>query len=199
MNSPSDSPSGRPTPEGAERGDASLVQKSLAGDPSAYDVLVARYQTKIYNLAFRVTANSQDARDATQSTFLKAWQNLARFDPAHKFFSWIYRIGLNESLNLVDRRRRLVALDERTKAVGAGPERLARSRETGRAIARALDELTPDLRVTIVLRHLHGLSYAEMSEVIGVPVQRVKSRLFSARVKLRQRLTEEGLGPGRQP
>ena len=187
----------QPPRPGVERDDAVLVRATLAGDNFAFDELVERYQGKIYGLALGVTDNPQDARDATQNVFLKAYQGLEKFDPSYKFFSWIYRIGLNESLNLVKRRRSSAPLDDHTPDPGAGPERTASSRETGRTIRQAIAELSPDLRVTVVLRHMHGLTYAEMSSIIGVPVERVKSRLFSARVKLRGRLSEEGLGPSR--
>ncbi len=175
------------------------MRDTLAGDGYAFDELVERYQGKIYNLALRITGNSHDARDACQNAFLKAYENLARFDPAHRFFSWIYRIASNESLNIVNRRRRTVPLETETPEPAAGADRRVVSTETGQAILRALAELPPEQRVTVVLRHLHGLTYREMSEIVGVPEKRVKSRLFSARVKLRRLLADSGLGPGSRP
>lgn len=178
-----------------ERDDSALVRDTLAGNGYAFDQLVERYQGKIYNLALGITGSPHDAADATQSAFLKVYQNLGRFDPAHRFFSWIYRIGCNEALDLVNRRRRLVPVDDEARETAAGPHRRAAANETGRAIREALAELSPDLRVTVVLRHFHGLTYREMSEIVGVPEKRVKSRLFSARVRLRRRLRAMGLEP----
>ena len=185
----------KPSTPRPERDDSLLVRDTLAGDGYAFDELVERYQGKIYNLALGITGNSHDARDAVQNAFLKAYQSLSRYNPAYKFFSWIYRIGFNESINAVNRRRQTVQLDVDTATSAAGPHRHATSRQTGSAIREVLGELSPNQRVTIVLRHFHGLTYREMSEVIGVPEERVKSRLFSARVKMRQRLSEMGLSP----
>jgi RNA polymerase sigma-70 factor (ECF subfamily) len=188
-----DTPTNRPGAQASARDDRELVAATLAGDQFAFDELVERYQGKIYNLALGVTGNSEDAMDATQGAFLKVYQNLSRFDPAHRLFSWIYRISLNEALNIVNRRRRFSPLDPELASGAAGPEERSCGRETGRAIRETLVELKPDLRVTVVLRHLHGLSYSEMSDVIGVPAKTVKSRLFAARRELRQKLLAKGL------
>jgi RNA polymerase sigma-70 factor (ECF subfamily) len=173
--------------------DNDLVRACLAGSPEAFDELVDRYQMKIYNLALRITGNSEDAMDVTQETFLKAWDNLQRFDPAHRFFSWIYRIGTNEALNLVRGRKPESELAAEPAAPAPGPESRAQGRQTGRRIREGIASLSPDYRAVVVLRHFHGLSYEEMSEVIGISVGKVKSRLFSARKLLREHLTAEGL------
>lgn len=179
----------------SEREDARLVRDTLAGDSYAFDELVERYQGKIYNLALGITGNSPDARDATQNAFLKVYQHLARFDPRYKFFSWIYRIASNEALDIARGGDRTRPLAMEPPSPEAGPHRRATSGEAGQAIRDALAELTPELRITVVLRHFHGLTYQEMSEIVGVPPGRIKSRLFSARVKLRRRLAELGLRP----
>ncbi len=177
----------------SDRGDNELVQATLTGDSAAFDELIGRYEAKIFNMALRVTGNVEDAMDATQSAFLKAYGHLARFDPAHRFFSWIYRIGLNESLDILKLRKRTASLPVEVAEETAGPERECLGREAGRAIQAALLELTPEQRVPVVLRHLHGLSYREMSEVIGIPEKTVKSRLFAGRSQLREKLTKKGL------
>lgn len=177
----------------SEHDDRALVQATLAGDRYAFDQLVERYQGKIYNLALGVTGSSADAMDAAQAAFLKVYENLDRFDPAHKFFSWLYRIGLNEALNIVNRRRRFSELDPQIETQTASPERMSSARQTGDAIRETLLELKPELRITVILRHFHDLSYEEMSEVIGVPAKRVKSRLFSARRELRRKLQARGV------
>lgn len=172
------------------------MRETLEGNSYAFDELIERYQGKIFNLTYGIVGNAQDARDASQNAFLKVFQNLSRFDPAHRFFSWIYRIASNEALNIVNRRRRSVRLDDKTPTPAAGADRVTAAKETGRAIRQALAELPPEQRVTVVLRHFHGLSYREMSEIVGVPEGRIKSRLFSARVKLRKQLAAKGLEPG---
>lgn len=174
--------------ERRDRTGAELVAACLAGDSSAFPELVDRYQVQVFNAAYRITGSRVDAQDAVQTCFLRVYESLARFDPSHRFFSWIYRICVNESLNLVARRRTTAAIDRGMVDGRAGPERRAQGREIGREIHRALQELTPEHRVVVVLRHFRGLSYADMSEVLEIPGKTVKSRLFEARRELRRAL-----------
>jgi RNA polymerase sigma-70 factor (ECF subfamily) len=174
------------------RSDQELARASINGDRVAFGELVDSYQTRIYNLALRVTGNADDAMDVTQTAFLKAYEHLERFDPERPFSSWIYRIALNEALTLVDRRRS-AALDVEPASPDRRPDERVESRETTRAVQAALLDLTPDHRVMIILRHFEGLSYTEMTEVAGIPEKTVKSRLFEARRKLRSRLESRGL------
>src|SRR5262245_60126107 len=85
--------------------DAELVRRSLAGETTAFGVLVTRYQKVLYTVAIRMLGNAEDARDATQDAFVKAYQRLGTYDPAYRFFSWIYRILVNECLNMIRGRR----------------------------------------------------------------------------------------------
>jgi RNA polymerase sigma-70 factor (ECF subfamily) len=178
-----------------EREDEDLVAAAVSGDSRAFEELVDRYQTRIYNLALRVTGNTEDAMDATQEAFLKVFENLARFDPRHRFFSWIYRIGLNASLDRVQGRSRWADREEWEVAEsGPGPERQIFAREVAQALQATLLELPAEQRTTVILRHFHGLSYDEMAEVIGIPAKTVKSRLYAARQQLRRSLAKRGLG-----
>lgn len=174
-------------------GDNELIEATLAGDRGAFAQLVDRYQIKIFNMAFRVTGSREDAQDVTQAAFLKSYDNLARYKPAHRFFSWLYRIAMNEALDVVARRRRYSELDPETPTSAAGPEAECLGSQAGRRLQAALMELTPDYRAVIVLRHFHGLSYVEIAEVVGTRARTVKSRLFTARRLLRQRLTRDGV------
>ncbi len=173
--------------------DRRLVEATLAGDRTAFDQLVGRYQIKIYNLALRITGNRDDALDVSQAAFLKAYDNLGRFDPAYRFFSWLYRIAMNEALDLVARRRRFTDLDPELVNPAAGPEAECWSHEAGRRLQEALLELGEAYRAVVVLRHFHGLSYREIGEIVGVPAKTVKSRLFTARRELRERLSSRGV------
>ncbi len=173
--------------------DRELVQAVLEGNSEAFDELAERYGGKLYNAALRVTGNPEDALDAAQNALLKAFDKLASFDPSYRFFTWIYRIQMNEALNLVYKRRRYVGLPSEMPApTQANPEREYLDRETGSAIETALLELTPDYRAVVVLRHFHGFSYEEMAEILDVPAKTVKSRLFTARRELRRQLSERG-------
>ena len=176
-----------PTPS-----DQELARASVDGDRKAFGELVDRYQKKIFNLSLRVTGSVDDAMDVTQAAFLKAYQSIKRFDPERPFFSWIYRIGLNEAIDVV-RRRRSTSLDVDLPSEANNPERETESHETTRAVQAALGKLKPDHRVMIVLRHFEGLSYEQMGEVVGIPDKTVKSRLFSARRELRALLIGKGL------
>jgi len=177
----------------ARDNDAMLVEACLRGDRTAFGTLVDRYEGKLYNAAYRVTGSREDAMDATQTAFVKVYEKLQTFDPAHRFFSWIYRITLNEALNLVNRRRPVLELGADTPGTASIPDEGSGATEISRRVQTALLELTADHRAASVLRHLQGLSYREMGEVLGIPEKTVKSRLFTARQRFRDVLRERGI------
>src|SRR5688572_24863299 len=131
--------------------------------------------------------NVQDAEDVMQTTFGNAFEALDSYDPKHRFFSWIYRMTVNESLNTLKRRRNVVSLDGSfdVPATGGTSDHAAEAEDR---VGKALLELKPDDRAVVVLRHFVSFSYEEISDVLGVPVKTVKSRLFTARERLRQSL-----------
>jgi RNA polymerase sigma-70 factor (ECF subfamily) len=130
--------------------------------------------------------------DATQNAFVKAYEKLNTFDPAHRFFSWIYRITVNQALNQVSRRRPETALDPGLAGDGADPEASCAESEASGCLRRALMHLEPQHRVLVVLKHLGGFSYREIGELLEIPETTVKSRLFTARRQLREVLVEQG-------
>lgn len=164
--------------------DETLVQRSLAGDHSAFSELVKRYERPLFNVALRTLQDREEARDATQCAFVKAWLHLAQFDRSRRFFSWIYRITLNESLNRMRSRRRAEPLDERLVDNGSTPEDDIVARERSEQLERAMAQLSDRQREVIVLRHWLQLSYDEMADLLQLPARTVKSRLFSARCRL---------------
>ena len=163
--------------------DAALVARSLEGDAAAFEVLVERYQRVLYTVAYRMLGNPDDARDAIQTAFVRAYERLATFDADHRFFSWIYRIVINECLNLIRARRPEEALTPALAAVGS-PFDTAASHERRAQVQAALLQLSPDYRAVVVLRHFAGLSYDEMAAALGVPSKTIKSRLHTARQRL---------------
>lgn len=173
--------------------DETLVQRSLAGDHSAFSELVKRYERPLFNVALRTLQDREEARDATQGAFVKAWLHLDQFDRSRRFFSWIYRIALNEALNRVRARRSAEPLDERLVDGGASPEEQAVARERSEQLERAMAQLSDRQREVIVLRHWLQLSYDEMGDVLQLPARTVKSRLFSARTRLGAILREMGV------
>ncbi len=182
----------------AKQEDHELVAAVVSGDADAFEELLERYEKTIFNLALRITGSREDAADATQSAFLNAFDHLRDFDSQYRFFSWIYRIGLNEALKLVERKRRFVVLEGDLAEERGSPERQALGSEIGDHVQSALLELPVEQRAPLVLRHFHGLSYDEMADVLDIPAKTVKSRLFSARRALRQRIEALGLAPGRR-
>ena len=133
--------------------------------------------------------------DATQSAFVAAYEKLHTFDPSRRFFSWIYRIPCNRALRLVEQRRPTTTIDAAAHPTGADPATLYDTTESGAFLQRALDELSAEQRTAIVLKHLLGFSYREISELIDIPEKTVKSRLFSARQRLSPVLIEKGFVP----
>ena len=161
----------------------SLIGRCLSGDAAAFQPLVERYYDPLFRVAARMLHDREDARDATQTAFLKAYQGLSTLDRARPFFSWIYRILVNDCLNRLRARRPMDTLDhvdERPAPVTDGVE----AGETQHQVRAALLKLTPEQREVVMLRHFGAMSYAEMAAALGIPVKTVKSRLFSGRQRL---------------
>ena len=167
--------------------DRALVRRFLNADRAAGDELVNRYHRSVFNVALRMLGNVQDAEDVTQTVFGNAFAALDSYDPRYRFFSWIYRMTVNESLNTIRRRRNVVSIDGSFDV--PAPDAISQSAaEAEDRVGSALLELKPDDRAVVVLKHFVSFSYEEISDVLGVPVKTVKSRLFTARERLRQSL-----------
>jgi len=173
--------------------DGVLVERARAGDGNALETLLIRYETRIFNVALRMVGNREDARDVAQSVMLKVVSSLDGFDAQFKFFSWIYRIAVNESLNFLGRRRPTTPLAEVAAARSEEPDGAAETAERRRAVQQALMTLSADYRAVVVLRHYLGASYAEIATTVGVPEKTVKSRLYTARQLLREQFARQGL------
>lgn len=172
--------------------DLKLVQESRQGSRESLERLLIRYEKAIFNAAYRILRDYEDAKDVTQNVFVKAFQNLDHFDAKQRFFSWIYRIALNESINLCKSRRRLEAAED-TRVEENTPEKLMSRTELGGVVEAALMCLGFEYRVVIVLRHFNDCNYQEMSEILEIPEKTVKSRLFTARGLLRDILSKRGI------
>ena len=176
-----------------EPDDIKLMERCSKGDRQAFERLLVRYEKPVFNAAYRMLNSPDDARDVTQTVFLKAFEHLDQYDPKYRFFSWIYRITLNESINWLKKSNRLDALDGDTADTGGGPEQEASNAQLSEGMQAALMTISPEYRAVIVLKHLLGCSYQEISEVLEIPENKVKSRLYSARQLLQENLTERGL------
>jgi RNA polymerase sigma-70 factor (ECF subfamily) len=177
----------------SEPDDIRLMERCSNGDRQAFETLLARYEKPVFNAAYRMLNSPDDARDVTQTVFLKVFEHLDQYDPKYRFFSWIYRITLNESINWLKKANRLDMLDRETADTAGGPEREASNEQLSEGMQAALMSISPDYRAVVVLKHLLGCSYQEISDVLEIPEKTVKSRLYTARQLLQRTLTERGL------
>jgi len=173
-----------------------LVKRAQAGDRAAFDDLVRRYRARIYALTLHLTGSRSEADDITQDVFTRAYQQINTFAGRSEFFTWLYRIAVNRSLNARrdTARRRTSGLDDpRVQAAVAvdaygDPRRAAELRQTYARLVAALDRLSPTLRSTVVLVALQGLSHDEAAAVLGCPAGTVAWRIHEARNQLRASL-----------
>lgn len=173
--------------------DGALVDGCRNGDRVAFATLVTRYQRPIYNAAYRVLGSAEDASEVTQIVFLRIVERLEDYDSQYRFFSWIYRIALNEAIDLLRRNRREEPLDdgiELADTASAGPEQRYQDRELSERIQRALMRMKVEDRVVLTLRHFSELSYREIAEVLGAEEKTVKSRIFEARRRIGELLAD---------
>jgi RNA polymerase sigma-70 factor (ECF subfamily) len=171
----------------SDEDDAEVIRQCLAGRTEAFEQLVARYERVLFRVALRMLGNAEDARDATQTAFVRAFEQLPRYDPAFRFFSWVYRILANECLNQRRARRPQGPIGPDLVAPGTPFEFLAAG-ERRRRVQAALLDLSPAYREVVVLRHFGDLAYDEIAVALDVPVKTVKSRLYTARQQLAARL-----------
>lgn len=167
-----------------------LIRRCLDGDRQAFEPLVERYHRPLFRVAVRMLGSRDEAQDVTQTVFLKAYQALGRCDPRRRFFSWIYRILLNECLNALRSRRPTQEIDA-AMASPAGPADPVEVAETRRRVRAALLQLTETQRDVIVMRHFGEMRYEDIATTLGIPEKTVKSRLFSARQRLCELLADE--------
>lgn len=171
----------------ADPDDATLVVRAREGDSAAFEVLVRRYQRRIYQLALRMTASTGDADDITQEVFLTAWRRLPEIRQEAAFVGWLYRTATNRCLNLLRRRRPTAELDETTMAEVSGrqdPQRSTEASEQLTALSAALTRLAPQQRAVWLLREAHGRSYEEIASLLDTTPHAVRGRLARARVQL---------------
>jgi RNA polymerase sigma-70 factor (ECF subfamily) len=173
--------------------DRQLVDTVLSGNKNAFDMLVLRHQHKVYSLVSRFVSDSAEAEDICQEAFIKAYRSLSSFRGDSAFYTWLYRIAINTAKNYVlSRKRRPIASDvqledaeisEGNNALKdiANPENNLVTQKLKKAIFDAIEELPDDLRMAFTLREFSGLSYEDITEVMGCPVGTVRSRIFRAR------------------
>jgi RNA polymerase sigma factor (sigma-70 family) len=184
--------------------DGSLVQRAKQGDVVAYDELVRRYQERVYSTVYNMTSNHEDAGDLAQETFIKGFQALKSFKGDSSFYTWVYRIAVNKTINFLKQRKNkthhlslndldfnaehdpdMVALvSERT------PRRDAGLTELQEQLNQAMQKLSPDHRLVVTLHDVQGLPHEEIARIMDCNVGTVRSRLFYARQQLQAHLSD---------
>ncbi len=173
--------------------DAKLVRQCLEGDTDAFGTLIERYEKQMFSAVYRMVHDYEEARDITQSVFVKAFEKLGQFDDRYKFYSWIYRIAMNQSINWLNQRKPVQAVDESWVSEERSPEGKASDGELSRIIGQALMKISPDYRSVVVLRHFRQYSYRDIGSILNIPEKTVKSRLFTARQQLKDVLANRGV------
>lgn len=188
-----------------DQADQLLVQRAVAGDPRAFEMLVVKYQRRIERLVGRMVRDPELVREIGQETFIRAYRALAQFRGESAFYTWLYRIAVNTAKKvLVDMNRDPVVTEsalmsagdeddetsrvERELTDGSTPEAVLASKEIARTVNAAIEALSDDLRQAITLREIEGLSYEEIAEMMNCPIGTVRSRIFRAREAIAQKL-----------
>ncbi|OQY04338.1 MAG: hypothetical protein B6I25_07050 [Planctomycetales bacterium 4572_13] len=185
--------------------DSSLIHRCQRGDSEAMSCLIVKYQDRIYNTILKICQNHDDAAELTQDTFVKVLENIGSFRGKSSFYTWLFRVAVNHSLNYCKRRFKLspVSLDAENDQIeegkgklaavladpnGVDPAAVAQQKELSQMLVNLIGRLQQEHRVVLVLRDIEQMSYAEIAEVLQIETGTVKSRLSRARAKLRQLL-----------
>lgn len=175
--------------------DTQLVAATLDGDNQSFGILVQRYQDRLFNTLLRFTGSRHDASDLVQDAFVQALTKLSSFRGDSQFYTWLYRIAMNLSLSQRRRKRPVASVDAAKEQVGeepidevAGPETDLLRQERAQLVQQALLRLGEEHRQILVLREMESLSYDQIGEILSVPVGTVRSRLFRARMQLKEHL-----------
>ena len=182
--------------------DEQIVERALTGDADAFGEIVRRWERRIFALTYGMLGREEDARDATQETFMAAFRNLRGFRGEAKVSSWLHRIAVNQCITRQRRAkvRNEAALDDETEKdagnfatpLEVSPSRVAENLERTIAVRRAVNSLPLDLRQVIVMKEFEELTFREIADVLGLPLSTVKSRLYTALRQLQMRLQKFG-------
>lgn len=181
-----------------QQNDDKLILKVKKGDPYSFDLLVKRYQKRVYFLAYRMVKNHDAADDIAQETFINAYQGIKSFKTGYSFYSWLYRICVNLSINFLKRQKHLIPESQfeetssplEREAAGSDPSNHLALKELEQKIERAIDSLSPKYKAVLVLRIYEDLSYEEIAKTLKLSLGTVMSRLFRAREKMQKMLKE---------
>ncbi len=192
------------SPPYTELDDDELVKLSQTGDTTAYDELVSRYREKVFGIVYGMVRNQDDAWDLAQDGFVKAWKSLDKFRGQSSFYTWLYRIATNVTIDWMRRKKNQPAaeFDERIAAGetdpaartaprnSANPAKAAQHEEMGSRIEDAIEKLSPNHQAVVTLHLIEGFQYNEIAEMLEISIGTVMSRLFYARKKLQTLLQD---------
>ena len=178
--------------------DSSLVQEALAGNQASFQLLVERYQDRLFSLARHYTRNLVEVEDLVQDTFLKAYSRLESFQQQSSFYTWIYRIATNTILDFLKRRGRspIQAVEDPEGALDAPQVAIARPdagmerEEISRVTHSVLDSMPEIFRTVLIMREFENMAYQEIADVLGISIGTVESRIFRARARFKERLLQ---------
>lgn len=181
--------------------ESTLIRKSRRGDERAFEALVSHYRDRVHFTVYRILQDTEEARDATQETFIKVWKSLPKIRTDLTFSTWIYRVAVNTALDKLRQRKHFLTdeLDEVDLKVAQldrgrpNPRELARGEEFRRAVDRALDALPPKQKAVFVLRHFEGLKLREIALVLDMPLGTIKATLHHGVHNLRGLLVSGGV------
>ncbi len=178
-----------------DRNDQVLVDRARAGDQGAFEDLVRLYADRLHAVVRRLVDDDHDAQEVTQETFLRAWRAIGKFKGDSQFFTWLYRIGVNEASRRTARNRRrgpVASLEDQVEPADArpGPSQSLQHGDLRRALEQAIRELKPDYRAPLVLRDVEGLSTTQAAEILGIGEAAFKSRLHRARLEVRSAIRQ---------
>jgi RNA polymerase sigma-70 factor, ECF subfamily len=181
--------------EDASLNDGKLIEATLAGQPAAFGQLVLKYQDRLFNSLFRLLGSAEDARDITQDAFTQAFLKLETFRGSSAFYTWLYRIGFNLAMSHARSKHTTQSLDHGKSESGSEPidgqpppeADFAREEEV-KLVQTAIGQLAAEHRQMIVLREIEDCSYEQIAEILELPIGTVRSRLFRARLALRDQL-----------
>ncbi len=173
--------------------DRQLIAECLQGRTQAFGELVARYQDRLFNAVYRFLDSAEDAQDVVQEAFLSAYQALDGFKGDARFFTWLYRIAMNHAVDLRRKHRVVVRLDGQPdedsqpldQSDDSRPEQSAERAEEVARLRRALQLLSPEHRLVLIMKDIEGMKYEEMAESLKVPIGTIRSRLHRARFELK--------------
>lgn len=172
----------------SDQDDKINIKEVMAGNTQAFGNIVERYQNTIFSLTLRMTNNAEDSKDLTQNIFIKAFSKLHKYNTDQKFFSWFYRLAINETINYKKSQNKLVPLSSDEIADDTSYSGTIRGKEEKKKIHVAIQKLPPRYRILVILKYYEGKSYDDISRLLEIPVSKVKARLFIARQKLKEML-----------